>query len=127
MEGNPVDPGVYVDYQGKRVYFCCTTCQAAFRKEPGKYLPRLPQFAASREETADEPHDHGEAGTSPGFSLHQLTEPLGIATISLLALTLTTGLLRRKLKRRFLTVHKTLALSAAALAALHALTVLLGH
>ncbi len=43
--GGAIDKNVYVDYQGKRVYFCCTECKAAFEKEPAKYLSKLPQFA----------------------------------------------------------------------------------
>ncbi len=35
--GGAVDTNVYVDYQGKRVYFCCATCKEAFLKDPVKY------------------------------------------------------------------------------------------
>jgi YHS domain-containing protein len=41
----PIDKNIYVDYQGKRVYFCCADCKAKFEKEPEKYVSKLPQFA----------------------------------------------------------------------------------
>lgn len=47
MTDEPVDAEIFVEYQGKRVYFCCTRCQRLFGEEPEKYLERLPQFAAA--------------------------------------------------------------------------------
>ncbi|SYZ72341.1 conserved membrane hypothetical protein [Candidatus Zixiibacteriota bacterium] len=41
-----VDPSIYTDYQGKRIYFCCNKCRREFLENPQKYLARLPQFAA---------------------------------------------------------------------------------
>ena len=40
MGGN-INKNIYADYQGKRVYFCCTQCIAEFNKEPEKYLKKL--------------------------------------------------------------------------------------
>jgi len=34
--GNPIDKSVYVDYKGKRVYFCCAGCPETFNKDPEK-------------------------------------------------------------------------------------------
>jgi YHS domain-containing protein len=39
--GGPIDPKVYTDYQGKRVYFCCPSCIDDFKKDPAKYLAKL--------------------------------------------------------------------------------------
>ena len=39
--GGKIDKDVYVDYQGKRVYFCCSSCKDVFLKEPGKYMKKL--------------------------------------------------------------------------------------
>ena len=129
MEGNPIDQSVYVDHEGERVYFCCNTCVDAFTKEPGKYLDKLPQFANSADSVVSSGHDHGHepAAQTRGLRLYRFTGPLGIATFSLLVLTLCTGLLRRKLKRRFLSIHKTLAFTTVTVATVHMLTVLLGH
>jgi len=43
--GGPVNKEVFVEYQGKKVYFCCEQCKGEFEKEPQKYLSKLPQFA----------------------------------------------------------------------------------
>jgi len=43
MEG-PINEDIYVEYKGKKVYFCCEGCVEAFKKEPKEYLAKLPQF-----------------------------------------------------------------------------------
>lgn len=129
MLGNKVDPSIYVDYEGKRVFFCCDVCKDTFEQDPNKYLDELPQFGEPVTDMGSEEHHHGDelSSRAAGPRLHRFTAPLGIATFSLLVLTLCIGLLRRKLKRRFLAVHRTLAFATIVVAALHALTVLLGH
>jgi YHS domain-containing protein len=42
--GNPIDKSVFVEYQGKKVYFCCPDCKAKFNADPEKYIAKLPQF-----------------------------------------------------------------------------------
>ncbi|HNS22154.1 MAG TPA: efflux RND transporter periplasmic adaptor subunit [Sedimentisphaerales bacterium] len=44
MEGNPIDPSIFVEYKGKRVYFCCRGCDKKFLADPEKYIVKLPQF-----------------------------------------------------------------------------------
>ncbi len=39
--GGNVDKKVYVDYQGKRIYFCCQGCDAEFKKDPEKYMKKI--------------------------------------------------------------------------------------
>jgi len=39
--GGNIDKKVYLDYQGKRIYFCCTGCDAEFKKDPEKYLKKI--------------------------------------------------------------------------------------
>jgi len=39
--GGQIDRNVYVDYQGKRVYFCCPSCKAEFIKNPDEYLKKM--------------------------------------------------------------------------------------
>ena len=34
----------FVEYQGKKVYFCCKGCETEFNKDPEKYVAKLPQF-----------------------------------------------------------------------------------
>lgn len=40
-------PNRFVDYRGKRVYFCCEKCRKKFLAEPESYLTNLPQFGGS--------------------------------------------------------------------------------
>ena len=40
LKGN-IDKNVYVDYKGKRIYFCCKGCDAEFKKDPEKYLKKM--------------------------------------------------------------------------------------
>jgi YHS domain-containing protein len=42
--GGPIDKKIFVEYMGKKVYFCCEQCKGNFEKNPEKYLPKLPQF-----------------------------------------------------------------------------------
>ena len=44
MEGNPINPNIFVEYEGKKVYFCCAGCPEKFKADPEKYLSKLPQF-----------------------------------------------------------------------------------
>ena len=39
--GNKINKDIYTDYQGKRVYFCCTECKDTFSKDPEKYLKKM--------------------------------------------------------------------------------------
>jgi len=44
MDGNKIDKNVFVEYKGKKVYFCCPGCKEKFLAEPEKYTAELPQF-----------------------------------------------------------------------------------
>ncbi|GMU20796.1 MAG: hypothetical protein AMXMBFR13_08920 [Phycisphaerae bacterium] len=39
--GGVVDPEVFVEHKGQKVYFCCSGCDDRFKKDPAKYLPKL--------------------------------------------------------------------------------------
>ncbi len=39
--GGEIDRDVYVDHEGKRIYFCCPPCIETFKAEPEKYLKKL--------------------------------------------------------------------------------------
>lgn len=43
--GGPINKDIFIEYQGKRVYFCCNGCPETFKANPEKYLSKLPQFA----------------------------------------------------------------------------------
>jgi YHS domain-containing protein len=36
-----VDKKFFVDYKGKRIYFCCSGCVDEFKKDPEKYLKKM--------------------------------------------------------------------------------------
>ena len=59
------------------------------------------------------------------FSWFSLIQPLGIATLSLVGLTFLTGLLRRKLRKKFLKIHLPLAVLAVILGFSHGLLILI--
>lgn len=41
VTGEAIDKNQFVDYQGRRVYFCCPMCVDTFRGDPAKYLAIL--------------------------------------------------------------------------------------
>ena len=47
---------VYVDHEGRRVYFCCEACPDKFTADPAKYLKVL----GGAIEESDHGHDHGD-------------------------------------------------------------------
>ena len=62
--GVEIDPVVYTDYEGRRIYFCCQVCKAAFEKDPAKYVAKVDEELKAAGETppmempADMPHEH---------------------------------------------------------------------
>jgi YHS domain-containing protein len=44
MDGNPINKDLFVEYKGKKVYFCCKGCEEKFLADPNKYIAKLPQF-----------------------------------------------------------------------------------
>ena len=48
LAGN-IDKNVYVDYKGKRIYFCCKGCDAEFEKDPEKYMKKLKEEGVTLE------------------------------------------------------------------------------
>ena len=45
VSGKPIKAEHVVEHKGKKVYFCCPNCPAAFEKNPEKFTAKLPQFA----------------------------------------------------------------------------------
>jgi YHS domain-containing protein len=42
--GAPINKDIFIEYKGKKVYFCCPGCEEKFKAEPEKYIAKLPQF-----------------------------------------------------------------------------------
>jgi YHS domain-containing protein len=38
---------VTIDYQGRKIAFCCDSCIAKFQKDPAKYLAKIPASSKS--------------------------------------------------------------------------------
>jgi YHS domain-containing protein len=53
--GGPIDKSVYVDQDGKRVYFCCGGCIAGFKADPQKYLKKMEQEGVELEKAPAAP------------------------------------------------------------------------
>ena len=49
--GNPIDPNVHTDYNGRRIYFCCTSCLKAFEADPEKYIAKVDEQLKTAGET----------------------------------------------------------------------------
>jgi len=45
--GNKIDPKIYVDYNGRRIYFCCAMCPPEFKKDPEKYIKKVDEQLAA--------------------------------------------------------------------------------
>ena len=41
VSGKPVDPKVFIEQDGKKVFFCCKDCIEGYKKEPAKYAGKL--------------------------------------------------------------------------------------
>lgn len=41
VQSDKIDKKIFVDYHGKRIYFCCRGCVAQFKKNPEKYLKKM--------------------------------------------------------------------------------------
>jgi YHS domain-containing protein len=46
-----IDKKVYTDYNGKRVYFCCSQCKKDFQKDPDGYVKKLEEQGVTLEKT----------------------------------------------------------------------------
>jgi YHS domain-containing protein len=53
--GGKINRDVFVDYKGKRIYFCCPGCDGKFREDPEKYLKQMRDKGVEPE---DVPHEH---------------------------------------------------------------------
>lgn len=72
----PVDPTIFSDYEGQRIYFCCQHCRRQFEASPAKYLPNL-VFTSSE----SHPHEHGdESPEKYGVADGHASSPAAIPT-----------------------------------------------
>jgi len=125
IKDSAIDRSIFTDYKGKRVYFCCASCKAKFEASPEKYLTKLPQFSVVDHEGGDVHPDHEHHDDTA--ALVALIEPMGITTLSLVALTVVLGAFRRRRAKLMLTWHKRIGVAALILGAGHAVLVMVAH
>ncbi|MCX5683776.1 MAG: YHS domain-containing protein [Planctomycetota bacterium] len=58
VTGDPISKDIFVDYNGRRIYFCCNMCPAEFKKDPEKYIKKM-----------DEQMKAGGASMAPGAAV----------------------------------------------------------
>ena len=42
--GGAINKDIFIEYKGRKVYFCCPGCEEKFKADPEKYVAKLPQF-----------------------------------------------------------------------------------
>lgn len=53
MTDTEVDPEIWVEHEGQRIYLCCQKCRRLFEADPAKYLPNLVLVAAEPQGAAN--------------------------------------------------------------------------
>ena len=51
MKGNKVNPKLYVDAEGYRIYVCCGGCVSAVKADPAKYIKQMQAEGVELEKT----------------------------------------------------------------------------
>lgn len=59
---------LFVDYQGKRIYFCCGSCPETFMKDPDAYMDKMREEGITLEDSPDTAPGKGPGGGSQGDS-----------------------------------------------------------
>ena len=102
MEGEPVDEQIFVDYEGKRVWFCCDTCVEDFNADPKAYLSLLPQFGGvASAPPSDGAEESGKSEESEDHTLGALHPMLVHFPVALTMAALLPGVLSFLSRRRF--------------------------
>lgn len=53
--GGPINSSIFVDVDGKRVYFCCKACLPEFNKEPAKFVTKMEKDGVTLEKAPAAP------------------------------------------------------------------------
>ena len=51
LKGNPINPKLYVDADGYRIYVCCSGCVGAVKADPAKYIKQMQAEGVDLEKT----------------------------------------------------------------------------
>ena len=80
VSGKPINAEATVEYEGKKVYFCCPNCPAAFEAEPAKFwlsCRSLPKLSEKRVRS--------DAGNAHANSLRTIRRPRRLTVSPLMA------------------------------------------
>jgi YHS domain-containing protein len=56
---NKINPDIFVEYRGVKVFFCCPPCVEKFKADPDKYIPKLPSAVQNKIKAGTKGgHDH---------------------------------------------------------------------
>ena len=111
LTDEPVDPSIWVDYQGRRVYLCCQRCRKKFLEDPTPYLAALEASPRAGGDAPAAPLSGGARLVRFAGRFHPSTVHFPIALIAVAALFEILGAARR---------DRTLTVAAVWLAALGA-------
>ena len=68
--GGKINKDIYVDHDGKRVYFCCKACPAMFNKDPEKYIKKLEDEGVTLEKAPAKDESKDGSGAKSGTDAH---------------------------------------------------------
>lgn len=70
VNGKPIDKTLFVDYQGRRVYFESEKCMDKFSEKPAKYLAKLDKLTREQDKNkTKDNHDSHQGGHSGGCGM----------------------------------------------------------
>ena len=72
-----VDTAIWVEYEGRKVFFCCRKCRKAFLAEPARYRETLPRTPAAPDLPGSTAGSHAGSTASAGASGSDLRSPGG--------------------------------------------------
>ena len=55
MKGSPVNPSLFVDAEGYRIYVCCGGCVGTVKADPAKYVAQLQAEGVELEKAPEAP------------------------------------------------------------------------
>jgi len=59
IEGKRINKHWYIDYNGKRIYFCTPGASAKFKKDPDRYMAEFEEKGVILEDTPKPKQDRG--------------------------------------------------------------------
>ena len=61
MEGGKIDPKLFAEHKGRKIYFCCQACIGMFKESPEKYIKKVDAELAKLKAGASAPVPKGSS------------------------------------------------------------------